>query len=158
MAETSRTSIDASMLTQVKLKKVESPQERKIPTLREIEEARAWNEVEREQIPKELLPKDSTGRTHLDLIPAGVVQLKKVECEPRRYLPTADEIVEAKKQAENEPEVVPNDFLPKDSFGRTHLDLIKKADVSHLKKIDPLPERPLPTADDIEAERRLLTC
>jgi hypothetical protein len=79
------------------------------------------------------------------------VQLKKVQGPGDRPLPTAQEIAAAKKRAEEEPEPVPKELLPKTGDGKTHLDLIAGGAVA-LKKVGPPPERPLPTAEEIAAE------
>jgi hypothetical protein len=80
------------------------------------------------------------------------VQLKKVDAPADRPLPSAEEIAAAKKLAEEEPEPVPKELLPKTGAGETHLDLIKAGTVG-LKKVAPPPERPVPTAEQIAAEK-----
>jgi hypothetical protein len=54
--------------------------------------------------------------------------------------------------AEEEPEPVPKELLPKTGDGQTHLDLIKGG-AATLKKVDGPAERPLPTAEQIAAEK-----
>jgi hypothetical protein len=88
--------VDSDALTAVQLKKVESPGDRALPSAAEIAAAKAQAEIEPEPIPKELLPKTGTGETHLDLIKAGGVELKKVAAPPAARLPTADEIAAEK--------------------------------------------------------------
>jgi hypothetical protein len=82
----------------------------------------------------------------------GAVQLKKIETPPDRQLPTADEIATAKRLAEDNPEPLPNELLPKTGAGKTLLDLIKAGPVE-LKPIVAPAERPLPTADQIAVEK-----
>jgi hypothetical protein len=69
-----------------------------------------------------------------------------------RKLPTVEDIAQTKKHAEEEPEPIPKELLPKTCDGQTHLDLIKTGCVE-LKKISPPVEHPLPTAAQIEAEK-----
>jgi hypothetical protein len=80
------------------------------------------------------------------------VQLKKVEGPAARPLPSAEEIAAAKKLAEEEPEPVLKELLPKTGAGETHLDLIKTGTVE-LKKVAPPPDRPVPSAEQIAAEK-----
>jgi hypothetical protein len=80
------------------------------------------------------------------------VQLKKVDAPVERPLPSAEEIATAKKLAEEEPEPVPKELLPKTGAGETHLDLIKAGAVE-LKKVAPPPDRPVPSAEQIAAEK-----
>jgi hypothetical protein len=134
------------------LKKVQPPTVKPLPTAEQIAAARANAENEPEPIPVEFLPKTGDGRTHLDLIKEGCATLKKVDVQKERSLPTAEEIAAAKALAENEPEVIPVEFLPKTGDGRTHLDLIKTGAVQ-LKKVDIVVTSRLPTAEEIEAER-----
>jgi hypothetical protein len=83
------------------------------------------------------------------------VQLKKVDTPVGdRPLPSAAEIEAARKLAEVEPEPVPKELLPKTGDGQTHLDLIKGG-AAALKKVDAPGPRPLPTAEEIEAARKL---
>jgi hypothetical protein len=82
------------------------------------------------------------------------VQLKKVDAPADRPLPSAEEIAAAKKLAEEEPEPVPKELLPKTGDGQTHLDLIKGG-AATLKKVDGPGERPLPTAEQIAEEKKL---
>jgi hypothetical protein len=88
--------VDASALRSVALKKVDAPAERPLQTAEEIVAAKKLAEEEPEQIPKELLPKTSDGRTHLDLIKAGAATLKKVDAPADRPLPTAEQIAAEK--------------------------------------------------------------
>jgi hypothetical protein len=80
------------------------------------------------------------------------VQLKKIDAPAPRPLPTAEELAAAKKLAEEEPEPIPKELLPKTGAGETHLDLIKAGGVE-LKKVSTPAERPLPTAEEIAAEK-----
>jgi hypothetical protein len=144
--------VDADALTSVQLKKVEAPAERSLPSAEEIAAAKKLAEEEPEPVPKELLPKTGDGHTHLDLIKTGATALKKVDAPGDRPLPTAEELAAAKKLAEEEPEPVPKELLPKTGSGETHLDLIKAGAVE-LKKVDAPAPRPLPTAEAIAAEK-----
>jgi hypothetical protein len=74
------------------LKKVEVIKERKLPTAEEILAARELAEKEPEAIPIELMPKTGDGRTHLDLIKEGSIQLKKVKNPVHDRLPTREQI------------------------------------------------------------------
>ena len=87
-----------------------------------------------------------------DLINQGV-QLKKVDPVPERKLPTAEEIAQAKKLAEEEgPEADPSN-RPKAGDGRTMLELIKDGDVK-LKKVETKEPR-LPTAEELAEQKKL---
>jgi hypothetical protein len=94
MSEPARVNSDA--LTGVQLKKVEAPAGRALPTAEEIAAAKKLAEEEPEPVPKELLPKTGTGETHLDLISAGAVRLKKVDAPAPAPLPTAEQIAAEK--------------------------------------------------------------
>jgi hypothetical protein len=91
----------------------------------------------------------------LDPAELAKVQLKKVEPPPERRVPTAEEIAAAKALAEAEPEPVPKELLPKTGQGQTHLDLIQGGGVQ-LKKVEPPPERRVPTQAEIDAEKEAL--
>jgi broad specificity phosphatase PhoE len=132
------------------LKKVPGIPERPLPTAEELEAARKRAEVEPEAPPKEFQPRVGDGRTHLDLIAEGP-KLKKVKPPAERPLPNAQELEEARKRAEVEPEAPPKEFQPRVGDGRTHLDLI--AEGPKLKKVPAPPERPLPTPEQIAAEK-----
>jgi hypothetical protein len=149
---TAEVKVDAGALTAVALKKVDAPAAQRLPTAEEIAEAKKRAEDEPEPVPKELLPKTGDGQTHLDLISGGTVALKKVDAPAAQRLPTAEEIAAAKKLAEEEPEPVPKELLPKTGDGKTVLDLIAGGGVE-LKKTGPPPERPLPTSEQIAAEK-----
>ena len=137
----------------VHLKKVDAPPERKLPTAAEIAEARKLAEENGPEIDPDNLPKASDGRSMLELIKDGDVKLKKVETKVERKLPTAAEIAEAKKLAEeNGPEIDP-DNLPKAADGRSMLELIKDGGVN-LKKVETKEPR-LPTAAEIEEQKKL---
>jgi hypothetical protein len=88
----------------------------------------------------------------VDASALGSVALKKVDAPAERPLPTAEEIAAAKKLAEEEPEPVPKELLPKTGDGQTHLDLIKSG-AATLKKVDAPADRPLPTAEQIAEEK-----
>jgi hypothetical protein len=90
--------------------------------------------------------------TRVDSDGLSGVQLKKVEAPVERGLPSAEEIAVAKKLAEEEPEPVPMELLPKTGAGETHLDLIKAGAVE-LKKVAPPLDRPVPSAEQIAAEK-----
>ncbi|KAK8890286.1 hypothetical protein M9Y10_035059 [Tritrichomonas musculus] len=137
----------------VKLKKVETKIERKLPTAAEIEEAKKRAETEGPEVNPDLRPKASDGRSMLELIKDGDVKLKKVETKVERKLPTAAEIEEAKKRAETEgPEIDP-ESRPKASDGRSMLELIKDGDVK-LKKCETKEPR-LPTAQELQEQKKL---
>jgi broad specificity phosphatase PhoE len=148
--------VEAEALTSVQLKKVDAPAERTLPTAEEIAAAKQLAEEEPEPVPKELLPKTGTGETPLDLIKTGAAALKKVDAPVDRPLPTAEEIAAAKKLAEEEPEPVPKELLPKTGTGETHLDLIKAGAVE-LKKVEAPAGPRLPTAEELAAERAAIT-
>jgi hypothetical protein len=93
--------VDSDALAQVQLKKVETPASRPLPSAEEIAAAKKLAEEEPEPVPKELLPKTKTGETHLDLIKAGTVGLKKVAPPPERPIPTAEQIAAEKAVAES---------------------------------------------------------
>jgi hypothetical protein len=80
------------------------------------------------------------------------VSLKNVEAPPTRPLPSVEEIVAAKKLADEDLDPIPKELVPKTGDGQTHLDLIK-AGCPTLKKVDALSDRPLPTAEQIAAEK-----
>jgi broad specificity phosphatase PhoE len=149
-----RTHLDLISEGGAKLKPVPEPKERYIPTAQELEDARKRAEVEPEPVPKELLPKVGDGRTHLDLITEGAAQLKKTPAPAERPVPTAQELEEARKRAEIEPEPVPRELLPKVGDGRTHLDLITEG-AAQLKKVRGPGERRVPTAQELEEARKL---
>jgi hypothetical protein len=138
------------------LKKVDVIVERKLPSADEIAAARAIAENEPEPIPAELMPKTGDGKTHLDLIKQGAATLKPVDVHHERSIPTAEEIAAARALAENEPEPIPAELMPKTGDGKTHLDLIKH-NVVQLKKVDTPVNSRLPSMEQIEAERALLT-
>jgi hypothetical protein len=83
------------------------------------------------------------------------VQLQKVETPASRPLPSAEEIAAVKKLAEEEPEPVPKELLPKTKTSEIHLDVIKAGTVGP-KKVAPPPERPLPIAEQIAAEKTVV--
>jgi broad specificity phosphatase PhoE len=93
-----------------------------------------------------------TDAKRVDSDALSAVQLKKVDAPSGRPLPTAEEIAAAKALAEVEPEPIPKELLPKTGDGQTHLDLIKGG-VTALKKVDGPAPRPLPTAEQIAAEK-----
>jgi hypothetical protein len=88
----------------------------------------------------------------VDVAALTAVSLKKVETPTYRPLPTVDEIAAAKKLAEEEPEPIPKELLPKTGDGQTHLDLIKSGTPA-LRKVNAPADRPLPTAEQIASER-----
>ena len=137
----------------VHLKKVDAPPERKLPTAQEIAEARQRAETEGPEVDPEARPKGKDGRSMLELIRDGNVQLKKVDAPADRKLPTAQEIAEARKRAETDgPEIDP-EAHPKGKDGRSMLELIREGDV-HLKKVDTKTPH-LPTKEEIEEQKRL---
>ena len=83
----------------VELKKTGPPPERKLPTAEEIAAAKKLAEEEPQQPAPEDLPKDAKGKTHLELVKEGGVQLKHVDAPKERPLPTAEQIAEEKKAA-----------------------------------------------------------
>jgi hypothetical protein len=90
--------------------------------------------------------------TKVDASALGAIQLKKVETIPDRPLPTAEEIATAKRLADENPEPLPKELLPKTGAGETLLDLLKAGTVE-LKPVVAPTERPLPTAEQIAAEK-----
>ncbi|KAK8854076.1 hypothetical protein M9Y10_016626 [Tritrichomonas musculus] len=138
----------------VQLKKVDAPPERPLPSAAEIAEAKKRAEEEGPEVDPSARPKAGDGRTMLELIKDGDVKLKRVRAPGDRPLPSAAEIAEAKKRAEEEgPEVDPS-ARPKAGDGRTMLELIKDGDVK-LKPVDKPGDRPLPSAAEIaEAKKR----
>ena len=137
----------------VELKKTGPPPERKLPTAEEIAAAKKLAEEEPQQPAPEDLPKDKSGKTHLELLKEGNVQLKHVDAPKTKPLPTAEEIAAAKKLAEEEPQQPAPEDLPKDAKGKTHLELVKEGGVQ-LKHVDAPKERPLPTAEQIAEEKK----
>ncbi|KAH0788204.1 hypothetical protein GPJ56_007881 [Histomonas meleagridis] len=133
----------------VELKKVET-KEHKLPTAEEIAEQKKLAEQEGAQVLPEDLPRDGQNRNVHDLIKEGK-ELKKVETkEPK--LPTAEEIAEQKKLAEQEGvQVLPED-LPRDGQNRNVHDLIKEG--KELKKVE-TKEPKLPTAEEIAEQKKL---
>jgi hypothetical protein len=82
----------------------------------------------------------------------SAISLKKVNAPTERILPSADEIAIAKKLAEEEPEPIPKELLPKTGNGQTHLDLIKGGTPA-LKKVETIKEPVLPSAEQLAAEK-----
>ena len=79
-----------------KLKKVDAPAERKLPTAEEIAAAKKLAEEEGHEIDPNAHPKGKDGRSMLELIKDGDVKLKKVDTkEPA--LPTAEQLAEEKR-------------------------------------------------------------
>jgi hypothetical protein len=80
------------------------------------------------------------------------ISLKKVDAPTKYVLPSAEEIAIAKKLAEEEPEPIPKEFLPKTGNGQTHLDLIKGG-IPTLKKVETIKEPTLPSVEQLAAEK-----
>ena len=131
------------------LKKVET-KERALPTAEEIAEQKKLAAEGGAQVLPEDLPKDAQNRNVHELIKEGK-ELKKVETK-ERALPTAEEIAEQKKLAEQEGiQRLPED-LPKDAQNRNVHDLIKEG--KELKKVETKEPR-LPTAEEIAEQKKL---
>jgi hypothetical protein len=74
------------------------------------------------------------------------VSLKKVNAATERLLPSVEGTATAKQHAEEEPEPIPKQFLPKIGNGHTHLVLIKNG-TPPLTKIEMIKEPALPSAE-----------
>lgn len=138
----------------VHLRKVDAPPERKLPTAEELAEAKRLAAENPEPPAKEDLPHTGSGKTHLDLLKEGEgPKLKPVQTKVAAHIPTAEELAEAKRLAEENPEPPAKEDLPHTGSGKTHLDLLKEG-APALKKVAPPPERPLPTKEQIEEEKK----
>ncbi|KAH0788818.1 hypothetical protein GPJ56_007500 [Histomonas meleagridis] len=134
------------------LKKVETKESSRLPTAEEIAEQKKLAEQEGVQRLPEDLPRDGQNRNVHDLIKEGK-ELKKVETKESSRLPTAEEIAEQKKLAEQEGvQRLPED-LPRDGQNRTVYDLIKEGK-PELKKVETKEPR-LPTAEEIAEQKKL---